>query len=112
MTADSCIAAARGGTLFLQDVADLPAGVQARLARVIRDGEVRIDGTTVETGFRLVASATMNLEPDVDATSFPCGFVSDASRACASISHLSESVRKTSLRSRHDCSTSSVRAAA
>jgi two-component system, NtrC family, nitrogen regulation response regulator NtrX len=70
VTTDSCLAAARGGTLFLQDVADLPAGVQSRLARVVRDGEVRIDGTTVETGFRLVASATMNLEPDVDAHRF------------------------------------------
>src|SRR5688572_29191465 len=31
---DSRIAAARGGTLFLQDTSELPAAVQARLARV------------------------------------------------------------------------------
>src|SRR3954452_11856760 len=33
---DCRIAAARGGTLFLEDITELPAGVQARLARVVR----------------------------------------------------------------------------
>ena len=70
VTADSRIAAARGGVLFLQDVADLPAGVQARVARVARDGEVRIDGRPVETGFRLVASASGGIDADVDGHRF------------------------------------------
>ena len=43
-SADSRLAAARGGTLFLEELSELPATVQARLARVARDGEVRIDG--------------------------------------------------------------------
>jgi len=67
---ESRIAAARGGTLFLQDIGDLPAGVQSRLARVVRDGEVRIDGVSVEVGIRLVASASANLESDVDGHRF------------------------------------------
>lgn len=70
VAADSRVAAARGGTLFLQDVADLPAGAQSRLARIARDGEVRVDGITVETGFRLVASAASNLESEVDGHRF------------------------------------------
>jgi DNA-binding NtrC family response regulator len=70
VAADSRIATARGGTLFLQDVADLPAGVQSRLARVVRDGEVRIDGVAVEAGFRLMASAAISLESDVDGHRF------------------------------------------
>ena len=44
ITQDSRIAAARGGTLFLHDVTELPSAVQARLARILRDREVRLDG--------------------------------------------------------------------
>ena len=40
VSGDSRLAAARGGTIFLQDVNELPASVQARLARIARDGEV------------------------------------------------------------------------
>ncbi|HSK11395.1 MAG TPA: sigma 54-interacting transcriptional regulator [Vicinamibacterales bacterium] len=40
---------ARGGTLFLAHLADMPTRVQARLARVLRDGEVLIgDGPVAE----------------------------------------------------------------
>jgi DNA-binding NtrC family response regulator len=70
MSRDSRLAAARGGTLFLQDVAELPAAVQARLARVARDGEVRIDGVRVATTMRLVASAPTSIDADVRAHRF------------------------------------------
>jgi DNA-binding NtrC family response regulator len=62
---DSRIAAARGGTLFLQDIAELSAAAQARLARIARDGEVRVDGEIVPTELRLVASALPSLDADV-----------------------------------------------
>ncbi len=62
---DSRLAAARGGTLFLQDAAELPAAVQARLARIARDGEVRIDGQTAPTDLRLVACALPSIDADV-----------------------------------------------
>ena len=62
---DSLIAAACGGTLFLQDVVDLPSAVQARLARVARDGEVRLDGQAVATSLRFVASSAPGLEAEV-----------------------------------------------
>jgi two-component system nitrogen regulation response regulator NtrX len=38
----SALARARSGVLYLDDVAELPAGAQRRLARVLRDGEVRL----------------------------------------------------------------------
>jgi len=67
---DSLIAAACGGTLFLQDVVDLPSAVQARLARVARDGEVRLDGQAVATSLRFVASSAPGLEAEVHANRF------------------------------------------
>jgi two-component system nitrogen regulation response regulator NtrX len=67
---DSLIAAACGGTLFLQDVIDLPAAVQARLARIARDGEVRLDGQPVATNLRFIASAAPGLEAEVHANRF------------------------------------------
>ena len=65
VTSDSRIAAASGGTLFLQDVTDMPASVQARLARVARDGEVRIDGARMATDVRWIASAAPGIEIEV-----------------------------------------------
>ena len=61
----SRIAAARGGTLFLQDVTELPAAVQARLARIARDGEVMVDGQPMATEVRLVASASPAVDAEV-----------------------------------------------
>ena len=63
----SLVALARGGLVFLRQVTELPAGIQARLARIARDGEVRVDGVPVETGFRLVASALPGVDADVAA---------------------------------------------
>jgi DNA-binding NtrC family response regulator len=57
--------AARGGTVFLQNVTELPAATQARLARIARDGEVRVDGEPVATGFRLIASAGPGIDAEV-----------------------------------------------
>lgn len=62
---DSPVAAARGGTLFLREVGELPASVQARLARVARDGEVRIAGEPLPTAFRLMGSAHHGIDADV-----------------------------------------------
>jgi DNA-binding NtrC family response regulator len=67
VSSDSRIAAACGGTLFLQDLTDMPASVQARIARVARDGEVRIDGAPAATDIRWIASAAPGIESDVQA---------------------------------------------
>jgi two-component system nitrogen regulation response regulator NtrX len=66
----SDLAAARGGTLFLQDVAELSAGVQRRLARVLRDGEVRLGSEVVTLDVRVIASASPAIDDDVAANRF------------------------------------------
>jgi DNA-binding NtrC family response regulator len=68
--ADSCIAAARGGTLYLHNVTDLRASAQAQLARIARDGEVRIDGVPMATALRFIASAPPGVDADVHAHRF------------------------------------------
>jgi two-component system, NtrC family, nitrogen regulation response regulator NtrX len=58
----SALARAAGGTLYLEDLPELSASVQGRLARVTRDGEVQVADTAQRLDVRIVASAT-----DVDA---------------------------------------------
>ena len=70
VSSESRVAAACGGTLFLQDVTELPAAVQARLARITRDGEVLIDGAPIATSLRIVASASPGIDRDVHAHRF------------------------------------------
>jgi DNA-binding NtrC family response regulator len=65
VAADSCIASARGGTLYLHNVTELRASAQAQLARIARDGEVFIDGAPVATALRFVASAPPGIDADV-----------------------------------------------
>jgi len=55
---------------FLQDVTELSAAAQARLARIARDGEMRIDGQPAATLFRLVAGAAPGIETEVHAHRF------------------------------------------
>jgi two-component system nitrogen regulation response regulator NtrX len=57
----------KGGTLFLQNAADLPARIQLRLVRVLRDGEVVImdDGARVELEHRIITSADRSLDSAV-----------------------------------------------
>ena len=65
MTASSQIAAAQGGTLFLQDATELPAAAQARLARLARDGEALIDGVRTPISIRFVASVSAAIDADL-----------------------------------------------
>ncbi len=67
---DSGLAAAAGGTLFLHDVTELPSAVQARLARVARDGEVRVEGAPAPVAVRLVAGASREVDDEVEAGHF------------------------------------------
>jgi two-component system, NtrC family, nitrogen regulation response regulator NtrX len=65
VTGDCRIAAARGGTLFLKDVTELPSSVQARLARLARDQEVHLAGEPAPLDVRLVSSAAPSIDAEV-----------------------------------------------
>jgi len=72
ITPDSLLSAARGGTLFLDHALDLPASAQARLARVLRDGEVRARGTreALPVDARVVAGCSSAIDADVESGAF------------------------------------------
>jgi DNA-binding NtrC family response regulator len=90
VSADSQLAAACGGTLFLQDAVDLPAAVQARLARVARDGEVRLNGQPVATNLRFIASAAPGIEAEVHANHFRSDLYRRLSTSRIDLPHLRE----------------------
>jgi DNA-binding NtrC family response regulator len=57
----------KGGTLFLQNIVDLPARLQTRLVRVLRDGEVVIvdEGTRIELDHRVITAGDASLDAAV-----------------------------------------------
>jgi DNA-binding NtrC family response regulator len=63
--AGSALLRARRGTVFLEHVGELPAALQRRLARVLRDGEARVAGRDrVPIEARVIASAALSLMAD------------------------------------------------
>ena len=65
IAASSLLFRARGGVLFLSDLDELPAPLQQRLARLVRDGEVRLPrrSSPVPLDVRLIASTSNRLDP-------------------------------------------------
>jgi DNA-binding NtrC family response regulator len=66
ITAGCALALAAGGTLYLGEVSELSAAAQGRLARVARDGEVRLSGEVCRLDVCLVASTSPDAESHVD----------------------------------------------
>ena len=61
----SALVAARRGTVFLENVGELPAAIQRGLARVLRDGEARVGGRDrVRLSARVIASAPPALQAE------------------------------------------------
>lgn len=63
---------AQGGTLFLDEVGDLPLPAQAKLLRVLQEGEIERLGSesTRKVNVRLVAATNVNLEAAVERGQF------------------------------------------
>jgi two-component system nitrogen regulation response regulator NtrX len=63
--AGSALLFAKRGTVFLDSIGELPAALQRRLARVLRDGEARVAGRErVRIEARMIATATPSLPAD------------------------------------------------
>ena len=64
---DSLIVRAQGGTLFLDEVGDLPAALQARLARLLEERQVQAEGRElrIPVDVRVVASTSRPLSEAV-----------------------------------------------
>src|SRR5439155_8738098 len=63
---------AEGGTLFIDEVAEMAAGLQAKLLRVLEDGHYRRVGSTQEVvaDVRVVAATNRSLEEEMKAGRF------------------------------------------
>ncbi len=63
---------ADGGTLFLDEIGEMPLSVQARLLRVLQEGELeRVGGTaTVQVDVRVIAATNRDLRDEVTAGNF------------------------------------------
>ncbi len=74
---DGFFQAANGGTLMLDEVADLPLAMQVKLLRAIQERRVRKVGSTVEepVDVRLISATHQNLAACVEAGQIPPGSV-------------------------------------
>ena len=63
---------ADGGTIFLDEIGEMEVGVQAKLLRLIQDGELHPvgDETFHKIDVRVIAATNRNLETDVEAGRF------------------------------------------
>ncbi len=63
---------AEGGIIFLDEVGELPLDIQAKLLRVIQDGEfMRVGGTKpVKTNVRIISATNRDLEEQVNEKAF------------------------------------------
>jgi DNA-binding NtrC family response regulator len=63
---------ANKGTIFLDEIGDMPAGLQAKMLRILQERVVeRVGGTkTTPVDVRIVAATNKNLQEEVDAGNF------------------------------------------
>lgn len=69
---DGLLVSARGGSVLLDEIGDMPLAMQAKLLRVLQEGEVRPLGATrsAKVNFRLACATNRNLIEDVGAGRF------------------------------------------
>jgi two-component system response regulator PilR (NtrC family) len=64
--------AAHGGTLFMDEIANMPLSMQVKLYRVLQEGKVRPLGSTeeIEVDVRIIAATNKELEKEIAAGRF------------------------------------------
>ncbi|MFC1749747.1 sigma 54-interacting transcriptional regulator [Pseudomonadota bacterium] len=69
---DGLMRAAHGGTLFIDEVGDMPLGFQSKLLRVLQEGQLRAVGNVEPTpvDVRLISATPRNLQQDAAAGEF------------------------------------------
>ena len=80
---DGLMAAADGGTIFLDEVGELPVDLQAKLLRALQEKEIRPVGGTraIPISVRVLAATNRDLEAGGAAGNFPPRFVLPSERA-------------------------------
>jgi transcriptional regulator with GAF, ATPase, and Fis domain len=63
---------ADGGTIFLDEIGEMPLELQAKLLRVVQDGEFERLGSprTIKVNVRIIAASNRNLEEEIHAGRF------------------------------------------
>lgn len=58
---------ANGGTIFLDEIGDMPLALQAKMLRVIQERKIRPIGTTIEkpVNFKLISATHRNLKTEI-----------------------------------------------
>ena len=69
---DGLLAAAEGGTVFLDEIGELPVDLQAKLLRALQEKEIRPVGSTrrIPINVRVLAASNRNLEQAVEEGKF------------------------------------------
>jgi DNA-binding NtrC family response regulator len=65
VAASSAVLRARGGTLYLKNILELPAGAQRRLARIVRDREVGAGRRRIAIRGRVIAQTPASISAEV-----------------------------------------------
>jgi len=86
----SAMLRARGGTVYLKQILDLPAAAQRRLARILRDREVFAGGRRVPVRARIIGDAPASVAVDVSAGHFRSDLFRRISQTCIAIPSLRE----------------------